>query len=417
MTTNIRRPNRDALDDALSIYRDAMRPFIVKGLESVSGGKPLKDKVSDALGRSFLNELKKNNGDVESTIDVGDFVALISKFWNPPFRKAFKDRKNKVTDKLDCIRAARNFVMHPPTEDIGITDTIEWMDTISDVLSQIGCLDEQRRVENIRVGLILRPARLQPSSSLNETLDRMINRLNSGAIGGTSVIPWAAPIPSFGDPKSKVATLGLNPSPREFVDTFGEVLRGDSQRFHTLESLRLMSWATAGERHVQLIWDACRFYFSKNPYEWFEPLEKTISDAGFSYGAPFSNTCHFDLVPFATENTWGNLYPEQRSRLLNASKDTLGFLLRDSSVEVLILNGQDVVDEFQPIADNTLTVSSLDGSSATAYKGKISALSDVPLGRDVHVLGFSAYIQRATNQDATAIRQWITRSIAEMGDA
>ena len=31
------RPNRDALSDALDIYRDAMRPFIVRYLKRVRG--------------------------------------------------------------------------------------------------------------------------------------------------------------------------------------------------------------------------------------------------------------------------------------------------------------------------------------------------------------------------------------------
>ena len=50
-------------------------------------------------------------------------------------------------------------------------------------------------------------------------LTTLINRLDSPAISGTGVIRWGCPVPSFGDlSASRVATVGLNPSNREFVD-------------------------------------------------------------------------------------------------------------------------------------------------------------------------------------------------------
>jgi len=66
----------------------------------------------------------------------------------------------------------------------------------------------------------------------------LLNRMDSAAFDGTSVIRWGAPVPSFGDLSSSlVATVGLNPSNREFVDVAGHELRDTYRRFHTLGSL------------------------------------------------------------------------------------------------------------------------------------------------------------------------------------
>src|SRR2546422_2502451 len=58
-------------------------------------------------------------------------------------------------------------------------------------------------------------------------LTTLIDRLDSTAIVATDVIRWGCPVPAFGDLTcSQVATLGLNPSNREFVDDFGQELEG-----------------------------------------------------------------------------------------------------------------------------------------------------------------------------------------------
>src|SRR3977135_1806902 len=100
------------------------------------------------------------------------------------------------------------------------------------------------------------------------TLTTLIDRLDSSAISGTNVIRWGCPVPSFGDLlSSQVATLGLNPSNREFVDESGKELQGASRRFHTLRSLGLKSWSEVDARHLRMIIDSCRTYFLGNPYD------------------------------------------------------------------------------------------------------------------------------------------------------
>ena len=385
MTIIVDRPNKNALNSALDIYRDAMRTFIASRLEI------------DA-----------------ASIDVNDFPRLIERNWNNLFEQRFK-KDRYVPDKMRIIVEGRNQAAHPGPQDMELRHATTYMTLMSDVLDSIGRSEECRRVQAI-CDQLLESYQPSPPSNLDETLKTMIERLDSGYVADTTVIPWATPVPSFGDPKSRLSTLGLNPSPREFVDTLdGNPLREDARRLPTLESLGLTTWGQAGESHIRRIWIACRFYFSENPYDrWFKHLDDVISEAGFSYYAPSHNACHFDLVPFATENTWDRLSDDRRVQLLDASKDTLGFLLRDSSVQILVLNGQDVFYEFQIITNRSLTESPLPNSPARVYQGKIDTLAGVLLGREIHVLGFSAYIQDASDRDKAAIKQWLTQQIADL---
>src|SRR5450631_1887577 len=103
---------------------------------------------------------------------------------------------------------------------------------------------------------------------MHSALTTLIDRLDRPEMFGTDVIHWGAPVPSFGDlSRAWVATLGLNPSNREFVDDRGDELQGFYRRFHTLNSLGLRSWADADSRHLHLIMDSCRNYFLGNPYD------------------------------------------------------------------------------------------------------------------------------------------------------
>ena len=132
-------------------------------------------------------------------------------------------------------------------------------------------------------------------SGIYTTLTALLDRLDSGAVASTDVIRWASPVPAFGNLlHSRVATLGLNPSNREFVDESGRELQGVARRFHTLSSLGLGTWADAEARHLRLIMESCDAYFEGNPYDrWFRTLDQvvTAADASF-YATEGSGACH-----------------------------------------------------------------------------------------------------------------------------
>jgi hypothetical protein len=266
---------------------------------------------------------------------------------------------------------------------------------------------------------------------MHATLATLIDRLDSSAIAGTHVIEWGCPVPSFGDlATSEVATLGLNPSNREFVDESGNELEGPSRRFHTLKSLGLTSWCDVDARHLRLILECCGMYFLRNPYDqWFRRLDYIVSGAGASFYDSSRTACHLDLIPYATARKWTELTGPQRSALLSVGSDTLGLLLQNSKIRVLILNGRSVVEKFQDIAGISLQCTEMPTWSLPresqpvrgfAYAGTVDRLSGRRLPHEILVLGYNHNLQSSygvTSVVVRAIRSWISRMVKRERDA
>lgn len=264
---------------------------------------------------------------------------------------------------------------------------------------------------------------------MHTALTTLIDRLDRPEMSGTDVIHWGAPVPSFGDlSRARVATLGLNPSNREFVDDQGGELQGAHRRFHTLNSLGLKSWADVDSRHLYLIMDSCRTYFLGNPYDrWFKRLDQIIADTEVSYYNTSAPACHLDLIPYATVRKWADLTFQQRSSLLRMAGDTLALLLRDSPVRVLILNGASVVDHFQQITGISLRRCEMNEWTlhrennhnvlGFGYEGFVTSLCGVRLSDRVLVLGYNHNIQSSfgiSTNIVTAIRRWVAQRVSKV---
>lgn len=264
---------------------------------------------------------------------------------------------------------------------------------------------------------------------MHDTLSSLLERLDNKALSKAKVIPWSSPIPSFGDLScSRIATLGLNPSNREFVDANGKELDGDLRRFHTLKSLGLRKWSDANTTHRKMILESCSRYFHQNPYDgWFKDLDKIISGTKASYYDTSIKACHLDLIPYATACKWTELTSQQRTLLSDLAGDTLGLLLKDSPVRLLILNGQTVIDNLQKISgvnlekgtnpDWMLPRKTGIGVKGFSYRGTIKEVAGIRLNRKVHILGFNHNIQSSfgvTTQVKTEIRNWVTVSAEEI---
>ena len=252
-------------------------------------------------------------------------------------------------------------------------------------------------------------------------------RLDDEALVGAGVLPWGSPVPAFGDLlNSRVATVGINPSTREFVDETGRELSGQSRRFHTLSSLQLNSWSEVDARHLELMLSSYDLYFSENPYErWFNRLNAIVVGANASYYDPSQPACHLDIVPFATGKKWSNLDRWQRSALLEAAGNSLALTLRSSLADTLILNGSTVVKAFQRMAgirlqEDAVPSWALARKSTTdvnglAYRGQIDSLAGVNLRRNILVLGFNHNLQSSfgvSTQIVVAIRDWVAEITA-----
>jgi len=260
---------------------------------------------------------------------------------------------------------------------------------------------------------------------INEVVD-LIERMKDSDLSELDIITWGSPVPSFGNLSiSRLATLGLNPSNKEFLDDAGSELSGFERRFHTLNSLGITDWDEATFDHYQSILNLCNEYFSRNPYDaWFKRLDYLISGTALSYYFPSSEACHLDLIPFATSTKWGELSNWQRSTLLNRYSDLLGALLKNSKIKVLVLNGKSVIDNFLKISNAEIEVERMQDwdlprkeSTAVpgyAYKGYVTNVGGIDLNNNVHIFGFNHNIQSSygvTTAVQLSMRNWITTNV------
>ncbi len=257
---------------------------------------------------------------------------------------------------------------------------------------------------------------------MENTLQTLLSGLTQPSVVRANTIQWSCPIPAFGDSsRARVATVGLNPSNREFVDGDGKELEGPDRRFHTLRSLGLSNWADADMSHIELISQSCRAYFLRNPYDtWFRQLDRILVSTKASYYEDAADACHLDLAPYATACKWTGLTKTQKSALREAGAAALGQLLRDSPIKLLILNGRSVVEQFECIAGIPLEKQLMPewqlGRRGRApvegygYKGFADRVAGVHLGREVLVIGFNHNIQSSfgvSNGVRNSIRDWI----------
>ena len=257
------------------------------------------------------------------------------------------------------------------------------------------------------------------SANMQSIFRALVANMADSSLAGTSVIPWASPLPYFGDPFTSVAaTLGINPSWREFQDGSGVELGEDSRRLHTLGSLGLSSWREADDEQLRRIHEVCAEYFRGRPYDlWFGRLETILNRADASYYGGLSGACHLDLVPYATAPVWGRLDRRQRSRLLDVSGNSLGLVIRNSQIRVLILNGRSVVRAFERTSGVRLGRTTMPTWSiqhgrvkGIAFRGLVDSVAGVSQDRRLLVLGFNHNIQSSfgvTSEVVSEICDWV----------
>ena len=159
---------------------------------------------------------------------------------------------------------------------------------------------------------------------------------------GCGVVGGSTPVVSFGSPVgAAVATLGINPSSREFVGVDGRLLHRDSRRLATHASLGVGSHEELTPELGALVVDECARYFER-PYRWFRPLDAILrAGAGVSYSD--GTACHLDLVQWATSPLWGGLGEAERTRLLEEDTPFLLRQLTEQRFRLVIVNGREAI--------------------------------------------------------------------------
>ena len=157
MSTITEYPNEDALNQGIRIYRNAMRPFITRHLRPIPGSKlqsTIERSLNDNQISRFQSVLRRNDGNIETAIDMSDFPHLVQRNWNEAFRSYFDDDRS-IQNELFLIRAARNGIAHPEEgQDIDPWDAIKALSLISSVLEKINAIEEKNAIDEIRNSII-----------------------------------------------------------------------------------------------------------------------------------------------------------------------------------------------------------------------------------------------------------------------
>ncbi len=271
-------------------------------------------------------------------------------------------------------------------------------------------------------------------SRSEELVDFVINKIEfMSAPKDCGVIPGSTPVVSFGDfTRSKVATMGINPSSVEFLDksknaTCNGLYPVGKKRLADLETIGILSAdpldddtaeSYLDEEGAKKIWEASRDYFiSPNAYwQWFGDLEKILAPLSLSYKD--SSACHLDLSPWATEPVFRELKPTQQKSLLLGEADFLRWQVVKSPIEILLLNGAQTKESIFSLSDFNLgTVTDFSYTS-----GGVSRTSEFfegwgPAG--VRIIGWTANLQalQVTSEEKVMVFDTLIELIKRAGGA
>lgn len=168
-------PNQDALYEALKIYLQAMRPFVIRNMKKARNIAPEDKHRLDNPGK----------------LDIGHFPHLFRKHWNDVFAQCF-DEDRDVRSAVGIITEARNNTFHTETEDLTPGYALARLHEIADILGQINVPEQKQEVETIRNKLLTSTtsaAETKPKLPRRKTSDltpwRDVIRPNTDVIEGT----------------------------------------------------------------------------------------------------------------------------------------------------------------------------------------------------------------------------------------
>ena len=148
-------PNKDALSRAIDIFRDAMRPFLIRCLKRAPNAT-VEATIRRSLSPHQANKFDQGLGrskDLSGAIDVNFFPALVQNNWREVFSTEFRDDRT-IQNELWMIADVRNQVSHPGAQDFDAEYTRTHLYLVADALGRINALDEKKAVEAVRSQLL-----------------------------------------------------------------------------------------------------------------------------------------------------------------------------------------------------------------------------------------------------------------------
>lgn len=222
------------------------------------------------------------------------------------------------------------------------------------------------------------------------------------------MVPGSTPVVYLGDPvTATVATLGIAPAQRQFLDHSGRLLAGPRRRLATLDSLGAERPDGLTATHARAVADECAGYFGRHPYHWFESLDDVLrTGLGASYHA--GTACHLHLVQWVTTTRWTGLTPTMQADLLRAD---IGFVRRqldEGRFRVVVVTGRPALRWVQESGLVTWRRSATLGGTSPAhvYTG---------LRGDLRFVGWSCTLQGSAGAAAHIPR--LAELVAELTDA
>ena len=224
------------------------------------------------------------------------------------------------------------------------------------------------------------------------------------------ITPGSTPVVAFGNPMTaNVATIGINPSSREFLDAKGQLLPEENRRLADFQSLGIKSHKEINESVAKRVLEESNSYFRRDEsvYKWFEPLQTYVLDP---VKASFrdSTASHLDLVQWSTAPVWGSIKDAKAQDLLIQDDIRfLGELLKAASYKVVFMNGSTVVKTLEKFG---LVEIEQDGWTPLGKGTKKSALwKGRVIGSDAVCLGWSLNLQhyQTTEENKVLLRKWI----------
>jgi hypothetical protein len=226
------------------------------------------------------------------------------------------------------------------------------------------------------------------------------------------ITPGSTPVVAFGNPMTAtVATIGINPSSREFLDAKGQLLSEENRRLADFQSLGIKSHKDINESVAKRVLEESNSYFRRHEsvYKWFEPLQTYVLDpAKASFRE--STAAHLDLVQWSTAPVWGAIKDAKaRDLLIQDDIRFLGEMLKAASYKVVFMNGSTVVKTLEKFG---LVEIEQDGWTPLGKGTKKSALwKGRVIGSDAVCLGWSLNLQhyQTTSDNKQRLSNWIAQ--------
>jgi hypothetical protein len=230
-----------------------------------------------------------------------------------------------------------------------------------------------------------------------------------------SSVPGSLPVLFFGDLfTAQAATVGINPSQREYLDRMGVELQGPGRRFETLSSLGASDRAslTDAQCHRAVTTMRCYFHPGKPVFKWFIPLQRVLRGMGLGYR--HGDVTHLDLVQESTNPTWSELQRVQRAEAQALRRQDEAFLrwqLEAYPLREIICNGLTPLHEVQRLLGSTAT------RSGTLARVTWHVGTATIAGRRVGIAGWNIPLTRPTGlgrHDHTELGRTLRAALKEV---